>query len=246
MLNLRRQKYRIVGALDRRIIPPRQEPGQGAGGLNIITRQKINQCAAFVLILSGLSNPLRPETNPSPTANGQAPAKPRPQAQTAKKVSPDYVVGEGDVLLINVWKEPEVSEKAVVRPDGKISLPLVGEVTVSGLTPIEIEVLLVGALKAILKNPQVTVTVEDIRSKTVYLTGDVAKPGSYPLLTPMTIMQLIATAGGLRFSKGKHIYILRTENGRQTRYRFNYQDYLRGRNGAQDIALRSGDSVVVQ
>lgn len=149
----------------------------------------------------------------------------------------------GDILMVNVWREQEVSQRVTVRPDGGISLPLANEVGVSGMTPTQIEVLLTEKLKSFLAHLMVTVSVAEIHSKMVYITGEVGKPGAYPLLAPTTVMQLVATAGGLtQYSKGKNIYILRSERGREMRYGFNYQNYIRGRNGEQNITLRPGDT----
>lgn len=160
--------------------------------------------------------------------------------------SGEYVIGESDALNINVWKEPDVSQGVVVRPDGKISLPLIGEVLVSGLTPVQAQVLLASKFQSYLTNPQVTVTVTDIRSRVVFLTGEVGKPGTYPLLAPTTVLQLIAHAGGLgQFANKKGIYILRTTEGKQERFSFNYKQVIKGEKVEQNILLRPGDTVVV-
>jgi polysaccharide biosynthesis/export protein len=158
----------------------------------------------------------------------------------------DYVIGESDVLNVNVWKEPQISQSVVVRPDGKISLPLIGEVQVSGLTPVQTQLLLANKLQSYLTNPQVTVTVTDIRSKVVFITGEVAKPGSYPLLTRTTVLQLITNAGGLgQFANKKGIFVLRTVDGKQQRFPFNYKEVIKGEKAEQNILLRPGDTVVV-
>ncbi len=163
------------------------------------------------------------------------------------KVNPDeYMVGEADVLRVNVWKEPELSEQVIVRPDGKISLPLVTEVKVAGMTPSQIQQLLTERLKAFIVAPQVTVTVTDIRSKTVYITGEVMRAGEYPMLAPMTVLQLIAKAGGVSAYANRHgIFVLRYVDGKPVRYSFNYNEVLKGRNVGQDVELRPGDTVVV-
>jgi polysaccharide export outer membrane protein len=158
----------------------------------------------------------------------------------------DFVIGESDVLNINVWKEPEISQNVVVRPDGKISLPLIGEVFVSGLTPVQTQTLLANKLQSILTNPQVTVTVTEIRSRVVSITGEVAKPGTYPLLVPTSILQLISNAGGLgQFANKKGIFVLRTVDGKQQRFSFNYSQVLKGEKPEQNIILHPGDTVVV-
>jgi polysaccharide biosynthesis/export protein len=158
----------------------------------------------------------------------------------------DFVIGESDVLNINVWKEPEISQSVVVRPDGKISLPLIGEVFVSGLTPVQTQTLLTNKLQSILTNPQVTVTVTDIRSRVVSITGEVAKPGTYPLLVPTTILQVISNAGGLgTFANRKGIFVLRMVDGKQQRFPFNYSQVIKGEKPEQNILLHPGDTVVV-
>src|SRR2546421_7620854 len=158
----------------------------------------------------------------------------------------DFVIGESDVLNVNVWREPEISQSVVVRPDGKISLPLIGEVPVSGLTPVQAQTLLANKLQSILTNPQVTVTVTEIRSRMVSITGEVAKPGAYPLLVPTTVLQLITNAGGLgQFATKKGIFVLRTVDGKQQRIPFNYSRVIKGEKAEQNILLYPGDTVVV-
>jgi polysaccharide export outer membrane protein len=158
----------------------------------------------------------------------------------------DFVVGASDVLNINVWKEPEISQSVVVRPDGKISLPLIGEVLVSGLTPAQTQTLLANKLQSILTNPQVTVTVTEIRSRVVSITGEVVKPGAYPLLVPTTVLQLITSAGGLgQFANKKGIFVLRMVDGKQQRFPFNYSHVIKGEKPEQNILLHPGDTVVV-
>jgi polysaccharide biosynthesis/export protein len=158
----------------------------------------------------------------------------------------DFVIGESDVLNINVWKEPEISQSVVVRPDGKISLPLIGEVHVSGLTPVQTQTLLANKLQSILTNPQVTVTVTEIRSRMAFVTGEVGKPGAYPLLVPTTVLQLITNAGGLgQFANKKGIFVLRTVDGKQQKFAFNYSQVIKGEKPEQNILVRPGDTVVV-
>jgi len=166
---------------------------------------------------------------------------------SAQNLAPaDFVIGESDALNINVWKEPEISQGVVVRPDGKISLPLIGEVHVSGLTPLQLQALLAIKLQSYLANPQVTVTVTDIRSKAVFITGEVGRQGGYPLLVPTTILQLITNAGGLgQFANKKGIFVLRTVDGKQQKFPFNYSQVIKGEKQEQNILLHPGDTVVV-
>jgi len=158
----------------------------------------------------------------------------------------DYVIGEQDVLNITVWKEPELSGAVVVRPDGKITVPLVNEVHVIGLTPTALQDLLTEKLKPFVTVPQVTVSVREINSRKVYLIGNAAREGPFRINSSMTVLQLIAEAGGLRdFAKRSKIYIMRNEDNQQKRFQFNYDEVIRGKNMGQDIVLRPGDTVVV-
>jgi polysaccharide biosynthesis/export protein len=171
---------------------------------------------------------------------------PRGPAPEAASVPPQYRVGESDVLHINVWKEPEVTQTVTVRTDGNISLPLINEIKVSGMTPLEIQGAVTEKLKAFITNPQVTVTVTDIRSKRAFITGEIARPGGYPLNAETTVLQLIAQAGGFTtFAKRDNIVILRFAGGKQERLPFKYKAVVQGKNSSQNIALQPGDTVVV-
>lgn len=185
-----------------------------------------------------------PKNVPAQASN----AGPKGSSSTSGQVATpsDFVIGESDVLNINVWKEPEISQSVVVRPDGKISLPLIGEVLVSGLTPVQAQTLLANKLQSLLTSPQVTVTVTEIRSRMVSITGEVVRPGAYPLLVPTTILQLITNAGGLgQFANKKGIFVLRTVDSKQQRIPFNYSHFMKGENPEQNILLHPGDTVVV-
>jgi polysaccharide export outer membrane protein len=158
----------------------------------------------------------------------------------------EYVIGEQDVLSIVVWKERELSATVVVRPDGKITLPLVGEIKVVGMTPEQLQSLLAEKFKPFLNIPQVTVEVVQINSRKAYLIGEVGRTGTFPLNSSTTVLQIIAQAGGLRdFAKRKDIYILRNQQGHQVRFSFNYDEVIRGKNTRQNIVLQPGDMVVV-
>jgi polysaccharide export outer membrane protein len=167
-------------------------------------------------------------------------------SRTQATPSQEYQVGESDVLSITVWKEPEITHNVVVRTDGYISLPLINEVKVSGMTPLQIQDLITRRLQAYLTNPQVTVTVTEIHSRRAFITGEVARPGGYLLNTETNVLQLIAQAGGLTaFAKRDNITILRFENGRQLMLPFHYREVVKGRNTGENLALRPGDTVVV-
>jgi polysaccharide biosynthesis/export protein len=158
-----------------------------------------------------------------------------------------YIIGTDDVLAINVWKEPEVSRTVPVRSDGKISVPLAGEVQASGETPRQLEKDLATKLQSFISEPEVTVIVAEVKSQKFNILGMVTKPGSYPLTNSSTALDAIATAGGFRdFAKQKSIYILRQNpDGRQSRLLFNYKDVIKGKNSAQNIKLQPRDTIVV-
>lgn len=155
-----------------------------------------------------------------------------------------YKIGPQDVLRIDVWKEAEISRSVPVRPDGKISLPLLNDVQAAGYTPMELANVITEGLKKYITNPQVTVSVSEINSRRVYVTGEVTKPGAYPLLPNMTALQLLTSAGGFtQFARIKGIYILRMESGKQTKHPFPYKDVVNGK--SDDATLKVGDTLVV-
>jgi polysaccharide export outer membrane protein len=158
-----------------------------------------------------------------------------------------YLIGSSDVLAITVWKEPEISRSIPVRPDGKISLPLVGELQAAGRTPLQLEQDISGKLKAYITNPDVNVMVQQINSEKFNVLGRVAKSGSFPLASDTTVLDAIATAGGfLDFAKETGVYVLRsTPGGGQKRLAFNYKDVIKGKHPEQNIKLEPGDTVVV-
>jgi polysaccharide export outer membrane protein len=172
----------------------------------------------------------------------------KPETTSALKPhDKDFVIGNGDVLNINVWKQPDLSRSVPVRSDGKVSLPLIGEVKAAGQTPLKLEEELTSKFQPFLAEPEVTVIVEQINSEKFNILGRVAKPGSYPLVNPTTVLDAIALAGGCRdFAKQKSIYILRRQaNGSETRLPFNYQDVIKGKDTAQNIDLQPRDTIVV-
>lgn len=166
---------------------------------------------------------------------------------TGNTVSEEFVIGTGDVLAINVWKETEVSRVVPVRSDGRISLPLVGEIQAGGRTPKQLETEISAKLKDYVSEPEVTVIVQEIKSQKFNVLGMVMKPGSYVLTNPTTILDAIAMAGGFRdFAKQKDIYVLRRSvDGNQARLPFNYKDVVKGHKSTQNIALQSNDTIVV-
>ena len=158
----------------------------------------------------------------------------------------EYKIGPQDVLRIDVWKEPDISRVIPVRPDGKITVPLLNDVQASGLTAMQLAASLRDGLSKYLTSPQVTVTVTDSNSRRVYLTGEVTRPGAIPLLPNMTVLQALATGGGFtQFARLKNIYVMRTEDGKQVKHPFNYKEVVKGNLAEQNILLQSGDVIVV-
>jgi len=169
------------------------------------------------------------------------------QAAPVGNQDQDYVIGIDDILALNVWKEQELSIKdIVVRPDGKISIPLIGDLKADGLSVKQLQDAIAAKLKEYITAPVVTVTVTKILSRTVSIVGQVTKSGVYPLGSSMTVLELLARAGGLTIdAKPKGIKIFRKEDGKTITFFFNYNDMLAGKNLKQNILLKNGDEVVV-
>ena len=156
----------------------------------------------------------------------------------------DFVIGPEDKLSIVFWRDKEMSTQVTVRPDGKISLPLLDEVQAAGRTPADLRALLTQESKRFLSNPHVTIVVDEIHSRKVFITGQVVKPGSFVIVAPTTVLQLIAMAGGLKdFADSKNILIVREEHGKTMSYPFNFKEIHK--NLQQNIQLKPGDTVVV-
>ena len=187
------------------------------------------------------------ETTARNNANAEMHSAGTASATTPKSHDDAYIIGVDDVLAINVWKEPEVSKTVPVRSDGKISLPLAGEVQASGQTPRQLELDLSRRLASYISEPEVTVIVQEIKSQKFNILGQVEKPGAYPLSNNPTVLDAIAQAGGFRdFAKQKSIYVLRRNpDGTESRLPFNYKDMIKGKNADQNIKLQSNDTIVV-
>ena len=170
-----------------------------------------------------------------------------PSAQVAPATTDaGYKIGPQDVLRIDVWKEAEISRSVPVRPDGKISLPLLNDVQAAGLTAMELANVISEGLKKFINSPQVTVSVSEINSRRVYVTGEVTRPGAFPLLPNMNVLQALTSAGGFtQFARTKSIYVLRTEDGKQVKHPFNYKDVVNGKRPEDNITLQPGDTIVV-
>jgi polysaccharide export outer membrane protein len=178
------------------------------------------------------------ETNPSGQSGSLASDRPHDEK---------FVIGNDDVLAISVWKEPDLTKAVPVRSDGKISLPLVGEMQATGKTPLQLERDITDKLKNFITAPEVTVIVQQVLSRKFNILGQVGKPGAYPLTAATTIVDALATAGGLRdFAKKTGIYVLRKgPNGQQERLKFNYKDFLKGKNVSQNIKVEPNDTIIV-
>jgi polysaccharide export outer membrane protein len=176
-----------------------------------------------------------------------SPAAPREVTSTAKTIVPeDYVIGADDVLSVVYWRDKDMSGEVTVRTDGKISIPLLNDIQAAGLTPEQLRERLVSESKKYIEDPNVTIVVKQINSRKVFITGEVVKPGPYPLNGPMTVVQLLALAGGLKdFADSNNIAILRTEDGHPVRLQFSYKYVTEGKNLRQNITLKPGDTVVV-
>jgi len=158
----------------------------------------------------------------------------------------DYVIGPGDVLALSFWREPALSGEVLVRPDGKISVPLLDDIDAAGLTPMQLRDRLVVEARKFVTEPIVTVIVRQINSRKVFVTGQVAHPGQYPLTSTMSVLQLIATSGGLLdYAKAKEIKVRRLEGGRAVTLRVDYELVIKGDPSAHDLELKSGDTVLV-
>jgi polysaccharide export outer membrane protein len=171
-------------------------------------------------------------------------AKPAVDAQEATS-PPDYVIGADDTLHISVWKEPDLSETLPVRPDGKISMPLLNDVTAAGLTPLQLKDSITEKLKKYIADPRVTVVVTAMNSQRIFVSGEVQHTGAMALLPHMTILQALSHAGFTQFANLKGIYLLRTSNGKQEKLPFNYKEVIKGNRPEQNIELKPGDTVVV-
>jgi polysaccharide export outer membrane protein len=195
--------------------------------------------AIFALGASGQS---RPEASATAAPDASA------QAQPPRQPTDDhFVIGNDDMLAINVWNEPDFKQSVPVRSDGKISLPLIGDIQAAGRTPLQLQQDIAAKLKAFITQPDVTVMVMQINSQKFNILGRVLKPGSYPLLTTTTVLDAIAQAGGFQdFAKQKKIYILRRDvSGAQSRIGFNYKDVIAGKHSEQNIKVQPGDTIVV-
>jgi polysaccharide export outer membrane protein len=207
--------------------------------------------ASILIVAFAVSLPAQTVASSTPTpdsasAPGADPDQVTPPASN-KVHSSTYLIGDDDLLEVNVWKETELSKQVPVRSDGKISLPLVGELQAAGKTPVQLEDEITNRLRNFITEPAVTVMVLKINSLKFNVMGEVIRPGSYALTTTTTIVDAIATAGGFRdFAKKKSIYVLHQRpDGTEARLSFNYSTFIKGKNPKQNILLQPGDTVVI-
>ncbi len=210
-------------------------------------RSKSIADAAIGLTLAvACAAPLAAQQPPAAATTASAAARPAAPVPGAVAVPDDYVIGPEDVLGVVYWRDKDMTGDVAVRPDGKISLPLLNDVQAAGMTPAQLRDKLVDASKQYFEDPSITVVVKQMNSRKVFITGEVTKPGPYPLIGPTTVLQLISIAGGLRdYADSKKILIVRNENGRPTSYLFNYKDVVSRKNLRQNIELKPGDTVIV-
>jgi polysaccharide biosynthesis/export protein len=182
------------------------------------------------------------ETEKPPEAP-KAPVAVNPETEPAAPVDPrTFLVGPEDILLIRVWREPELTGAHAVRPDGRITLPLIGDVMAGGLTPAKLKDTLTQSLSEYIKSPQVSVFVQQVNSKKYYMTGEVNRTGAFPLITPITVFEAISNAGGLKeYANGKKIVVWRSGK----RYDFNYKEVVKGKRLEQNIQIEPGDHIIV-
>jgi polysaccharide export outer membrane protein len=201
---------------------------------------------ACLVLLGFVSISAWAQDDPGKTAEPEKARAPEPRSVPVPAAVPaDYVIGADDTLRIAVWNEANLNATLPVRPDGKISLPLLDDVQAAGLTPMELSASIKEKLKKYVSDPRVTVVVTAMNSQRIFVTGEVARPGTMALLPHMTMLQALAAAGFTQFANVKRIYLLRVENGEQVKLPFNYREVVKGNHPEQNIMLKPGDTIVV-
>ena len=210
--------------------------------------KRVKKLALLLWVLFVAAGMLAQSSTPSKTGDAKTgdarTSKPADTVQETGAPS-DYVIGADDILHISVWKEPELSEQLPVRPDGKISMPLLNDIPAAGLTPLALKDSITEKLKKYIADPRVTVVVTAMNSQRIFVTGEVLHSGPIPLLPQMTVLQVLSQAGFTQFANLKGIYLLRVVNGRQQKLPFNYKEVVKGNHPEQNILLKPGDTVVV-
>ena len=208
---------------------------------------KSSQRSVLLLLTLSVTASLWAQRDPNKKPSGQLQASIKESSGVLPSTQdPNYIIGPQDIIDISVWKEPDFSRSVPVRPDGKISLPLLNDVQAAGLTPAQLGAQITTNLTKYVTNPQVTVIVSQINSQRIYILGEVARAGAYSLIPEMNVLQALSNAGGLTaFANSKKIYILRQDSGKQQKIYFNYKDVVSGKVPDQNIALKAGDTIVV-
>ena len=203
-------------------------------------------CLALGIVVLAVPARAQNQDKQKSDSQTQTPGDSTALAHKAATADPNYTIGPQDVLDISVWKEPELTRSVPVRPDGKISLPLLNDVQAAGLTPSQLAALITTNLRKFVTAPQVTVIVTAINSQRVFIIGEVLRPGAFPLLPGMTVLQALSSAGGFtQFASLSKIYILRNEDGKQTKHPFNYKAAINGKQVDQNFLMKAGDQIVV-
>ena len=202
--------------------------------------------AAVVLMLMGsIALGQNAPARPAASSASDKTATDKATAAFISQAGPEYVIGPEDVLHIAVWKENDLTTTLPVRPDGKISLPLLDDVQAAGLTPKQLADSVTEKLRKYIADPRVTVVVTAINSKRIYLVGEVLHAGAMPMLPNMTVLQALSSAGLNQFANTKRIYVLRTVNGKQQKLPVNYRKLVKGEEIEQNYILQPGDTIVV-
>jgi len=202
--------------------------------------------AAFLMVTSATANAQDPTPQEKKEEAKDSKGQETPNTARTATQDPAYKIGAQDVIRVDVWREDQLTRTVPVRPDGKITLPLLNDIQASGLTPMELAGVIREELKKFITNPQVTVSVSEINSRRIYVNGEVNKSGAYQLIPHMTVLQALSGSGGFTaFARIKNIYVLRNENGKPVKIPFNYKQAITGKNPEQNIELQPGDVVVV-
>ncbi|MGD0568915.1 MAG: polysaccharide biosynthesis/export family protein [Candidatus Sulfotelmatobacter sp.] len=207
--------------------------------------KRVTKLACCMLLGFGTSAVWAQDVSDASAAKPEKAASETRTEAAAPAVPSDYVIGADDTLHITVWKEPDMSVTLPVRPDGKISIPLLNDVQAAGMTPMQLGASITEKLKKYIADPRVTVVVTAMNSQRIYVLGEVTHTGAMALLPHMTVLQVLASAGFTQFANLKAIYLLRLENGQETKMPFNYKEAIKGRGTQQNIVLKPGDTLVV-
>jgi polysaccharide export outer membrane protein len=189
--------------------------------------------------------PLFAQDNKTKDKKSDAPA-PAAVQSTAGESDDEYIIGGQDNLSISVWRENDFSGPVIVRPDGKVTMPLLGDMQAAGLTPMQLATSITEKLRKYVAEPRVTVVVTQMNSQRFYIMGEVGRGGAFPLQARTTVLQALASAGGFtELADTKKIYVLRKENGKEVKYPFNYKEVIKGNHREQNIIVKPGDTIVV-